>query len=150
MKSLIAKPIIKNQYWLITNGIEKVGNVTLNNLGYTLTINGNNKFFNNKEELKKQTNIKFQTLTFTKKVNIPFAEYPTSGRVYNSMMDIKKKLHLYTKTRKSKCIYAAGWFVMEFNNVKKIVLCPKYIFIQRYKYSGPFKTKQEAEQKINN
>lgn len=148
MKYLIAKPIIKNQYWLITNGSEKVGNVIVSDSGYKLTLNGNNKVFSSKEDLKKQTNITFQTLSLHKKTNIPYNEYPTTNRVYNSMMDIRKKLHLYTKTKKSKCYYAAGWFVLE-TNMKKVVFCPKYIFIQRYKYFGPFKTKQEAEQKIN-
>ena len=36
-------------------------------------------------------------------------------------------------------------------NFKKneVVFCPKYIFVQRYKYIGPFLTKEEAESLIN-
>jgi len=30
-----------------------------------------------------------------------------------------------------------------------VIFCPKYIFIQRYEYKGPFKTKDEAEALIN-
>ena len=65
------------------------------------------------------------------------------------MLDIKRKLHLYTKTQKSKCYYAAGWFVINQNNESTLVFCPKYIFVQRYSYSGPYKTEGEAASMIN-
>ena len=32
---------------------------------------------------------------------------------------------------------------------EKVIFCPKYIFVQRYQYQGPFKTKDEAELLIN-
>jgi len=48
-----------------------------------------------------------------------------------------------------KCLHAAGYFVMEQNGVKQVVFCPKYIFIQRYSYQGPFKTEDEAKSVIN-
>jgi len=147
--SLIAKPIVKDQYWLITDGNQKVGNVSVNNLGYTVTINGYNKTYTNKQELQKQTKITFQKLVLNLKHKVPYDEYPTTARVFNSIMDIKKKVHLYTKTKKSKCYYVAGWFVMEQNDVKKVMFCPKYIFVQRYNYFGPYKTKHEAEEQLN-
>lgn len=147
---MIAKPIVKNKYWVVTDGTTKIGNMVCNDLGYNLNINGYNKFFNNVKDLKQQTNITFQKIPINrKKANIPFSEYPTTSKIYNSVMDIKKKIHLFTKNKKSKCFYAAGWYVIEQNDVKKVVFCPKYIFIQRYKYSGPYKTKTEAEQVIN-
>ena len=65
------------------------------------------------------------------------------------MLDIKRRLHLYTKTQKSKCYYAAGWYVMNQFGENEVVFCPKYIFIQRYPYSGPYKTRIEAEDMIN-
>lgn len=147
---MIAKPIVKNKYWVVTDGTTKIGNMVCNDLGYNLNINGNNKFFVNVKELKKQTNIMFQKLPLErKKTTIPYSDYPTTSRIYNSVMDIKKKIHLFTKTKKSKCYYAAGWFVIEQNEVKTLIFCPKYIFIQRYTYFGPYKTKQEADQIIN-
>jgi hypothetical protein len=38
---------------------------------------------------------------------------------------------------------------MDQNGIKVIAFCPKYIFIQRYPYEGPFKTESEAKSKIN-
>jgi hypothetical protein len=43
----------------------------------------------------------------------------------------------------------AGWFAMKQGSEFTTILCPKYIFIQRYDYHGPFKTEEEAKQQIN-
>jgi hypothetical protein len=56
---------------------------------------------------------------------------------------------LYTKTTKSKCYYAAGWYALKQGTEFTTVLCPKYIFVQRYECYGPFMTKNEAENAIN-
>ena len=58
--------------------------------------------------------------------------------MFNSILDIKRKLHIYTKTQKSKCYYAAGWYSIKQNTEYATIFCPKYIFIQRYPYYGPF------------
>ena len=101
--------------------------------------------------IKKIANIEF--LTFSKfssdKKEVPFNEYPTTNKVYNSVLDIKRKLHLFTKTPKSKCYHAAGWYTFKQGSEEKAIFCPKYIFIQRYAYQGPFKTEEEAEALIN-
>lgn len=150
MTELVAKPIVKNQFWIVTDGHKKVGNIEANNAGYGVQINGTFLQFNNTEELKKQTHIKFETVKTGKtKVTTPYPEYPTTKRIYNSILDVKRGLHLFTKTKKSKCLHAAGYFVIDQNGAKTVVFCPKYIFIQRYPYSGPYKTEDEANSKIN-
>ena len=151
MSDLIAKPIVKNQYWVITDGDKKVGNVIADQNGFDVKLNGNNLHFTSTEDIRKKTKITFESIKNTKsKQNYPFPEYPTTNKVYNSVMDIKRKLHLFTKTTKSKCFYVAGWFVVNQNGIEQLTLCPKYIFIQRYSYVGPFKTEIEAKQALNN
>jgi hypothetical protein len=104
MTNLIAKPIIKDQYWVVTDGEQKVGNVIAEGSGFNLKINGVSKHFENTSELKRTTRIQFQTLkTDRTKAELPFAKFPTVGKVHNSMLDIKRRLHLFTKTTKSKC-----------------------------------------------
>jgi hypothetical protein len=150
MTELVAKPIVKNQFWIVTDGHKKVGNIEANNAGYGVQINGTFLQFNNADDLKKTTKIKFESIANTiSKPTHPYPEYPTTKRVYNSILDIQRGLHLFTKTTKSKCLHAAGYFVIDQNGVKSIQLCPKYIFVQRYPYQGPFKTKSEAESVIN-
>jgi hypothetical protein len=150
MTELIAKPIIKDQYWVVTDGDRKVGNVQANSAGYEVILNGSTLQFNNTDDIKKKTKIKFQVLKSNNtKAELPCPEYPTFEKVYNSVFDVKRKLHLFTQTESSKCLHAAGWFVLSVTNTPEVVFCPKYIFIQRYPYKGPFKTETEANSHIN-
>ena len=141
---LIAKPIVKNQYWVVTNGKEKVGNVTATDSGFELKLQGGTSTFDSTKNLQRLTNIEFQPDALKTKKDVSFSQYPTPAKVFNSMLDIKRKLHLFTKTTKSKCYYVAGWFLVQQGSIYEPIFCPKYIFIQRYKYSGPYKTKAEA------
>lgn len=150
MNVLVAKPIIKDQYWVVTDGEKKVGNVQANSVGYEVILNGNALQFNNTTDIQKKTKITFQPLKSNKtKAQVPYPEYPTTSKIYNSIFDIKRKLHLFTKSSKSKCFYAAGWFVIGQNGQNEVIFCPKYIFIQRYDYQGPFKTESEANSLLN-
>lgn len=150
MTELIAKPIVKNQYWVITDGTKKVGNVVANHSGFDVKLTGINLHFASAEEIKNKTKIQFQPLkTNQTHPNLPYPEFPTPAKIYNSVLDIKRKLHLFTETPKSKCYLAAGWFVVNHNGTNEVVFCPKYIFVQRYKFQGPFKTESEATIKLN-
>jgi len=149
-KPLIAKPVVKNQFWIVTDGKEKVGNVIADGSGFEVKLNGNKTHFKNTNAIKKQTSIQFETIKVEKnKKEIPFNEYPTTKKVYNSIIDIKRKVHLFTKTQKSKCFHAAGWYVLFQGEEPTVTFCPKYIFIQRYEYLGPYKTEDEAKKLIN-
>ncbi len=150
-KALIAKPVVKNQFWIVTDGDEKVGNVLADGSGFEVKLNGSKTHFKNTKAIERITNIKFENVSKfkTTEKDLPFNEYPTTSKVYNSMLDVKRKLHLFTKTTKSKCYYAAGWFTVKQGAESKAIFCPKYIFIQRYEYTGPYKTKSEAENVLN-
>jgi hypothetical protein len=150
MNVLVAKPIIKDQYWVVTDGEKKVGNVQANSVGYEVMLNGSTLQFNNTKDIIKKTNIMFQPMKSNKtKVEMPYPEYPTTNKTYNNMFDVKRKLHIFTKTKKSKCYHVAGWFNINQNGQNQTIFCPKYIFIQRYDYIGPFKTENEANNHIN-
>jgi hypothetical protein len=147
---LYAKPISDGEFWILTDGEKKVGNVCANHAGFGVELQGSFFQFNNTKEIERKTKIKFLQRAKDKKTHeVPYPEYPTTARVYNSVFDIKRGLHVFTKSRKSKCFHAAGWFVVEHNGVNQIMFCPKYIFIQRYPYMGPFKTEYEAKIQIN-
>ena len=150
MSELIAKPIVKDQYWVVTDGEKKVGNVQANGSGFTLQLNGKDTIYKNTDDIKKTAKIRFEPLKSNKiKANMPYPEYPTTQRIYNSIFDIRKKLHLFTKSKNSKCYHVAGWFILEQNGQKQVSFCPKYIFIQRYTYDGPYKSEDEANSRIN-
>ena len=151
MTDLIAKPIIKDQYWVVTDGEKKVGNVQANSAGYEVILNGSTLQFNNTKDIQKKTRISFQPMKSNKtKVEMPYPEYPTPNRTYNHYFDVKRKLHIFTKSEKSKCYHVAGWFSINQNGHFQTVFCPKYIFIQRYPYHGPFRSEDAANNYINN
>jgi hypothetical protein len=142
---LVAKPVVKDKFWVITDGKEKVGNVIAGPEGYDLKLNGSVEHFKNTAAIKKQLRIDFDNVKIEKhKSPLPFQQYPTPKRIYNSIFDIQRKIHLFTKISNSKCYYAAGWYNFPDNEELGIQFCPKYIFIQRYKYMGPYKTKDEG------
>ena len=146
--TLIAKPVVKNQYWIVTDGKEKVGNVIADGSGFEVKLNGNKAHFKNTNAIKRQTHIEFQTVD-SKKPVAPISSFPTPTKTYNNMLDLKRKLHIFTKTAKSKCYHAAGWYVLTHGAEPEVTFCPKYIFVQRYDYSGPFKTEDEAKLVLN-
>lgn len=151
MNTLIAKPVVKNQYWVVTDGDKKVGNVIADGSGFNVKLNGVNRHYKNTSDIKRKAKIEFQTLKTNKtKIQLPFAIYPTTSKIFNSIFDVKRKLHLFTKSVKSKCYHAAGYFVINQTGENEVVFCPKYIFIQRYPYLGPYKTETEAKNMINN
>lgn len=145
MNSLIAKPVKIGNYWIVTDGDKKVGNVLATESGYDVKVNGQSKHFANTKTIQSTEHITFQQLEKPTKKDLPFAIFPTPAKVYNSFLDVRRKLHLFTKTKQSKCFHAAGWFAFSTG----VILCPKYIFVERYPYQGPFKTKDEAAAALN-
>jgi hypothetical protein len=152
MNNLVAKPIIKNQYWVVTDGEKKVGNVIAEGSGFDVKIGNNIEHYNTTKAIEKTKQIEFEKAIKLKPTVAapPFSVFPTTGsRTYNSVLDVKRKLHLFTKTEKSKCFHVAGWFAIKQGAEYSTILCPKYIFVQRYEYMGPFKSKEEANSSIN-
>jgi len=144
MSELVAKTIVKDQLWVITDGNKKVGNVVADQNGYDVKIHGSSVHFSTTEDIKKNYKVSFEpNKTHHTNTMRPYPDFPTTNKVYNSIIDIKRKLHLYTKTAKSKCYHAAGWFLVNHNGTEQVIFCPKYIFLQRYSYQGPFKTREE-------
>jgi hypothetical protein len=150
--NLVAKPIIKNQFWVVTDGDKKVGNVESQGSGFDVKIGNNIEHYDSKKAIEKIKHIEFEKAIKAKvEVTAPsFSVFPTtSNRIYNSVLDVKRKLHLFTKTPKSKCFHVAGWFALKQSSDYTVVFCPKYIFVQRYDYLGPFKSEKEANSSIN-
>lgn len=144
MNILIAKPIVNEKFWVLTDGMNKVGNVIAGDSGFNIKINGSTSFVDSKEHIK---NIEFQRIK-KGKVKIPFDTYPTVGAIHNSVFDIRRKIHLYTKSMKSKCYHAAGWFNIKYGHSYTTELCPKYIFIQRYENNGPYHSVEDAKKHL--
>jgi hypothetical protein len=144
--TLFAKPIVKNELWVITDGQNKIGNVQHTTEGYDLRIGNRSAHFDSTDKIEQLAKIVFQTPSkqCSEKQKL-YSLWPVSGKTYNDVYDVKRKLHVYTKTKASKCYHVAGYFKINMNDEWQTIFCPKYIFIQRYPYRGPFFTQDQAD-----
>lgn len=149
---LIAKPILKDKFWVVTDGVNKVGNIESDGTHFNLKLGDSILRFDSTKKISQSVPVEFEKkIKFKIQETTPYAVWPVdSKRTYNNMIDVVKKLHVFTKTPDSKCYYAAGWFAIDQGNgIWETELCPKYIFLKRYQYIGPFKTQREAQDEIN-
>jgi hypothetical protein len=147
--TLIAKPVIDKQFWILQDGNQKVGNIEACDGGYQVKIRNQVAQFKTIRMAAQRVNIEFQTplkTVYAKVAANLIHGYPTAGRANNPMWDVKMKLPIYTKTKKSKSWFAAGWYQIKKGRSWTTIQDPKLIVLQRYSYVGPFHTKEEANE----
>ena len=147
--SLIAKPVIDKQFWILQKDNRKVGNIEACDGGYQVKLNNQIAQFKTIRMAAQRINIKFEEPVKKQKIKVNanlVHGYPTSGRTYNPTWDVKMKLPIYTKTNKSKSWFAAGWYQVKQGRSWTVVQDPKLIVLQRYPYTGPFYTEGEANE----
>jgi hypothetical protein len=142
-----AKPVVADQYWILTEGDSKVGELQARDDGYSLSFNGTTQKFSSISLLGRSVNIKFSPAVEKLPVDpTRVYGYPAIGPVFNPVWDVRRRLPLYTKDETSKSWMAAGWYQIKQHRAWKTVCCPKLIVLDRYQYRGPFETKQEIDQ----
>ena len=144
---IIAKPVVDKQFWILQQDNQKIGNVeACQDGGFQVKINDTVQQYKTIKMVTQRTNIVFadQIKTQKKTTANDVHGYVAAGRVHNPIWDIKHRLPLFTKTKKSKSWFAAGWYQVQRGRNWKTVQDPKLITLQRYKYHGPFHTKEEA------
>jgi len=142
---IVAKPVIHNQYWILKQDDEKIGNVQAVDGGFALTIRNKVAKFKTIRMLRRQANIEFaepEHVTPIPKDRVH--GYPTGSRTHNGMWNVQLKLPLFTKTNKSKSWFAAGWYSIKQHRSWKVLQNPKLIVLERYTYQGPFYTEEQA------
>jgi hypothetical protein len=148
--SIIAKPIVKDQFYILTKDNKKIGNIEATGDGFAVKINNKIMPFKTMAMIRKQVDIEFPAVG-----NKPSREpasyqvqgYPSGSRVYNPIWDVQHRLPLFTKNNKSRSWFAAGWYQVKQRRTWSIVQSPKLITLERYPYQGPFYTKEEANVK---
>lgn len=149
--TLIAKPVVDKQFWIIQDGNQKVGNVEACDGGYQIRVNNQIVAqYKTIRMIEKIANIQFENITNAVKHKVQKPNtvhgYSVTGRAYNPMWDLKQGLPVYTKTSKSKSWFAAGWYRVKKGKVWSTVCSPKLILLQRYDYVGPYHTEKECHE----
>lgn len=147
MTELIAKPVVKNKFWVVEERGAKVATIQAVDDGTFVYVTSNRREkFPTIKNLSKQYSIVFdkQKKKITPTQGNQIYGYPTSSKPYNELYDIVRKLPVYTKLSKSKSYYCAGYYVINYDNHWIKEYCPKLITLNRYNFIGPFKTDAEA------
>jgi hypothetical protein len=150
MNELIAKPVIKNKFWVVEDSGQKIATIQAReDGGYAYVHDEQREYFPSVKNLKQKYNIKFGTAEKIKKENTKTVYgYPISGKAYNQVWDIQRRLPIYSKTPKSKSLLCAGYYLIKLNCTWIEHFCPKNITVGRYEYLGPFKTKDEMNKTL--
>jgi hypothetical protein len=146
-----AKEIIKNKFWIVEDNGVKFGTISLNEEQYILSTPTGTTFYHTEKQLTKALNTKLSwtgleiTETSAKEVH----GYSTNCTPFNPMYDVKRKLPLFTKSDKSKSLYCAGYYIIQFDKGWVKSFCPKLITVERYTNKGPFKSEIEMRQELS-
>ena len=145
--TIIAKPIVDKQFWILQENDRKVGNIEAMSGGYQVKLHNQISQFKTIKLVASTVNIEFAPavrVTTPKHTVDRVHGYPAVGRVHNPMWDILQRLPVYTKTAKSKSWFSAGWYNVRKGRTWQTVQAPKLIVLQRYPYQGPYFTQSQA------
>ncbi|HET8688662.1 MAG TPA: hypothetical protein VFM18_18765 [Methanosarcina sp.] len=145
VNEMIAKPVIKNKFWIVEEGGIKIATIQAidDDGGVAYVQNEQREVFPSIKILKKHYNIEFakaEKIKREKQDVYTVYGFPTNSRPYNEVLDVKRYLPIYTKSSKSKSFFCAGHYLIKFSNTWVKAYCPKLITLNRYEYQGPFKT----------
>jgi len=144
---IIAKTVIPNQYWILQQDNQKIGNIEAAPDGYAVKIMQQTQKFKTINMVKNRIGVEFQstparqTKSHTKH---QVHGFPTTSKPHNAIYDVKHRVPLWTKDANSKSWYAAGWYKIKQGRSWSVIQCPKLITLNRYRYQGPFLTETQA------
>ena len=147
-----AKEILKNKFWIVESEGERVGTLSVSeDKQYMLSDTSGTRFFSNLKQLKNNFDSEISWTTVKEEVVIDkeVHGFPASCTPYNPMFDVKQKLALFTKSPKSKSLYCAGYYIIQFDKGWVKSFCPKLITVERYETKGPFKSEIEMRQALS-
>lgn len=143
---MIARPIMKNKYWIVEEGGNKVATIQAIEEGGVAYVHDNEReVFPSIKILQKKYNIEFAKFEKPRKEKLDVYTvygYPTNSKPHNEVLDVQRYLPIYTKGAKSKSFFCAGYYLVKFSNNWVRSYCPKLITLNRYEYQGPFKTQE--------
>jgi hypothetical protein len=156
MTEIHAKPVVDGKFWIVEENGNKVGVLKITEQKkYIFSSKNAITTFDTKKKIVERFGPEFFIKkTLEKKVkseeDLEVHGYPTSTLPYNPLFDVKRHLPLFTKSNKSKSIYCAGYYIINFDKGWVRSFCPKLITIERYPYEGPFKTEIEMKHRLSN
>ena len=150
--SLLAKQIVKNKCWIVEDDYQnKVGTILANGTGVTYVDEQQHREqFASLKLLSDRYNIIVDKAPPKRVITEAHTVYgyPCEHNANNALWDVKHKLPIFTKGKKSKSFFCAGYYIIKFNNGWVKSYCPKLITLNRYPYAGPYDTAEEMQERL--
>ena len=143
---LKATPIVKNKFWLVTDGDVKVGSVKSSDFGLTYMHNNEEERFPTIKLLKDKYNISFESYKSPEEQEQQHEVYGYStGNYfpYNPLWHVKLGVPVFTREEKSRSFYCAGYYLVKERKKTKLQFCPKIILLERNEFEEPLKSTLE-------
>jgi hypothetical protein len=151
MNDMIAKPVVKNKFWVVEDEGNKIATIQAIDDGRVVYVHDEQReLFPSIKFLKKKYNIVFdriKTIKVKSRTNEVYG-YPTSSKPYNELYDVPRKLPVYTKSSKSKSYFCAGHYLIDCDGIWEKSFCPKLITLNRYSYQGPYTSEEQAQEQL--
>ena len=151
MADRIAKPVVKNKFWVVEDQGHRVATIqAVEDGGFVYVHDDQRERFTSIKILSKQYNITFDKVNkkSTKAEGNDIHGYPTQSKPHNELYDVSRRLPVYTKTAKSKSYFCAGYYIIQFESHWAKAYCPKLITLNRYSFRGPFATQEQMMQEL--
>jgi len=146
MSETIARPVVKNKYWIVETSGNKVATIqAIEEGGFVYVHDEQREMFPSIKMITKKYNIEFVKAERPRRVKQDIYDvygFPTPNQPNNEVLDVQRYLPIYTKGAKSKSFFCAGYYIIRFSNTWVRAYCPKLITLNRYEYQGPFKTQE--------
>lgn len=142
MSEIIAKPVVKNKFWIVEEDGEQIATIqAIEDGGYAYVHNERREVFPTIKLLAEKYRIhlaKSASAAKTAKGNWEVHGFPVNGRPHNVLYNVPRRLPVYTKTNKSRSYYCAGYYLIKLKDEWESHFCPKLITVNRYPTQGPF------------
>jgi hypothetical protein len=151
MADRIAKPVVKNKFWVVEDQGHRVATIQAVEDGSFVYVHDDQRErFTSIKILSKQYNITFDKVNkkSPKTEGNDIHGYPTQSKPHNELYDVSRRLPVYTKTAKSKSYFCAGYYIIQFESHWAKAYCPKLITLNRYPFRGPFATQEQMLQEL--
>ena len=148
---LLAKNILPQKFWIIEDEAQtKLGTIHVDSQRVKVVLGGGQYVYADFDSALQGHDISTSNEPIKENVQLDHDVngYPAKDKPHNEVYNAAHGLPMYTKTEKSKCYYAAGYYIIHFDFAWAPAYCPKVITLNRNEYCGPYKTEIEMKEQL--
>lgn len=138
---IIAKPVIKEKFWILEEQGNRVGMMNFSDGDYVIKLKKKDLILHSTDELKKH-HIEFAGRDLSHGGHMTVMGYPTDQEDVYNIQEVNG-LPCFTKKPNTKSVHAAGWYGVKFKNGWVPSFCPRLSTINSYETLGPYKSQMD-------